>query len=55
MGLAEELRMAHIPAAVIGKFTDGNDRILMRGEEVSYLDRPAADELMKLFADEKEA
>ena len=47
--------MAHIPAAVIGKFTDGNDRILMRGEEVSYLDRPAADELMKLFADEKEA
>ena len=27
----------------------------MRGEEVSYLDRPAADELMKLFADEKEA
>lgn len=54
-GLVEELRRAHIPAAVIGRFTDGNDRILMRGEEVSYLDRPAADELMKLFADEKEA
>ena len=54
-GLVEELGKAHIPAAVIGRFTDGNDRILMRGEEVSYLDRQAADELMKLFADEKEA
>lgn len=54
-GLVEELRKSHIPAAVIGRFTDSHDRILMRGEEVSYLDRPAADELMKLFADEKEA
>lgn len=47
--LAEALQEEGIPAAVIGKLTKSNDRILMRGGEVSYLDRPAPDEITKLF------
>ncbi len=42
--LAEE----GIHAAVIGKATDGNDRILRNGEEIRYLDRPQSDELYKV-------
>ncbi len=41
--LAAVLREARIPAAVIGKLTQGNDRILRNGEEIRYLDRPRRD------------
>lgn len=38
-----------IPAVLIGKLTDNNDKILRNGEEVRYIDRPAPDEMMKIF------
>lgn len=43
----EALREAGIPAAVIGKTTDSNDRIIRNGEETRYMDRPAMDEIFK--------
>lgn len=42
-----ELLQQGIPAAVIGKLTDSNDRILLNGEERRFLDRPAQDEIWK--------
>lgn len=45
--LAADLNARGIPAAVVGKVTDSNDRILMNEEEVRYLDRPKTDELIK--------
>jgi hydrogenase maturation factor len=33
-----------IPAAVIGRVTDGNDRIIRNGEDVRFLDRPQQEE-----------
>ena len=47
--LAGELAAAGIPAAVVGRLTDNNDKILRSGEEVQYLDRPAPDELRKIY------
>lgn len=38
-----------IPAAVIGRVTDGNDRIIRNGEEVRFLDRPQQDEWYRRF------
>ncbi len=38
--LAEALRQAGIPAAVIGKLTENRDRIIVNGEETRFLDRP---------------
>ena len=46
--LARELEKAGIPAAVIGRATAGNDRIVQNGEERSYLERPKTDELYKV-------
>ncbi len=43
-----ELQKQGIPAAVIGKITGGNDRILKNGENVRYLDRPKPDELYRV-------
>ncbi len=39
------LEEAGIPASVIGRTTDGNDRILHNEEDVRYLDRPGMDEI----------
>ena len=47
--LAGELAAAGIPAAVVGRLTDNNDKILRSGEEVQYLDRPAPDEIRKIY------
>ena len=47
--LVNELHEQGIPAVLIGKLTDNNDKILKNGEEVRYIDRPAPDEIMKLF------
>ncbi len=48
-GLVRHLQEAGIPAAVIGRTAEGNDRILKNGSEVRYLDRPHADELYKVM------
>lgn len=47
--LADTLEKNHIKAAVIGCLTDNNDKIMRNGEEVRYIDRPAPDEILKLF------
>lgn len=48
-GLADALRRNDIEASVIGRFTDNNDKIIKNGDEVRYIDRPAPDELMKIY------
>ncbi len=50
---AASLKRKGIQAAVIGRLTEGNDKIIYNGEDVRYIDRPAADELMKVFRKEK--
>ena len=47
--LAERLTEADIPAAVIGKMTDSNDRIIENGEEIRYMDLPKPDQIRKLL------
>lgn len=47
--LAETLRKTRVPAAVIGRLTQGRDKILRNGEEIRYLDRPAPEEILKIF------
>jgi hydrogenase expression/formation protein HypE len=47
--LVECMNEQGIPAVMIGKLTDNNDKILRNGEEVRYIDRPAPDEIMKIF------
>lgn len=42
-GLVAALEKERIPAVIVGKVTDSNDRILVNGEEVRYMDRPAQD------------
>lgn len=48
-GLVRKLSQAGIPAAVVGKATDGRDRILRNGEDTRYLDKPQSDELYKIY------
>lgn len=43
--LVRVLKKEGIPAAVVGKATEGNDRVLVNGEDRSYLERPKTDEL----------
>lgn len=53
-GLVTALEAAQIPAVVIGKLTDGNDRILTNGEEIRYLDRPQRDGIYQITRKERE-
>lgn len=46
--LVRELEKAGIHAAVIGKATSGNDRVLLNEEEKRYLEPPKTDELYKV-------
>lgn len=46
--LADALQKEKIEAAVIGRLTDNNDKIIQNGEDIRYIDRPAPDELMKI-------
>lgn len=46
-GLVMELEKAGIPAAVIGKATAGNDRVLLNEDERRFLEPPKTDELYK--------
>ncbi len=43
--LAAALAAEGIPAAVVGKVTEGNERILVNRDEIRYLDRPQRDEI----------
>lgn len=47
-GLVRALEAAGIPAVCIGKVTEGNDRVLVSGEERRFLEPPKTDELYKV-------
>ena len=47
-GLIRALEEAGIPAAIIGKMEDGNDRIIRNGEDRRYLEPPKTDEIYKV-------
>lgn len=49
--LVDSLTARQIPAVVVGKVTDRNDRILLSGEEVRYMDRPVTDELYRFLSE----
>ena len=44
-GLVMELEKANIPAVIIGKATEGNDRVLMNDDERRFLETAQTDEL----------
>jgi len=48
LGLVAALEAENIPAVVVGKLTDSNDRIIRNEDEVRYMDRPRTDEVYKL-------
>lgn len=48
-GLVRELEAIQIPAAVIGKVREGNDRVVINGEERRFLEPPKADELYRVI------
>ena len=48
-GLAEQILAAGGKANVIGSLTDSHDKLIHNGEEIRYLDRPAPDELWKIY------
>lgn len=47
--LVRELEKAGIPAAVIGRTQQGNDKKLINEDEVRYLDKPGPDEIYRVF------
>lgn len=47
--LVDKLNDQGIAAAVIGRITEGNDRIIVNGEERQYLEPPKTDELYKVI------
>ena len=47
--LCQRLAEQEIPASIIGQITDNNDKIIQNGEEIRYIDRPAPDEIYKIF------
>lgn len=47
LGLVAALAAEGIPAVVVGKVTDSNDRIILNEDEVRYMDRPKQDEIYK--------
>lgn len=48
-GLVAALNAEQIPAVIVGKVTDGNDRIFINEDEIRYMDRPGTDELYRIF------
>ena len=46
-GLIRKLKEADIPANIIGRVTDNNDRVVISGDRRQYLTPPEADELHK--------
>ncbi|SKB54497.1 Hydrogenase maturation factor [Lachnospiraceae bacterium] len=47
--MVRELKDAGIPAEVIGKTTDGNDRTVRNGDEKRFLTRPEPDEIYRVL------
>lgn len=47
--LVQALKAAQIPAAVIGKITGDNDRVVINEEEKRFLERPKTDEIFKMM------
>lgn len=47
--LVHALAEVNIPATVIGKATEGNDRVIVRDEERRFLEPPKTDELYKVL------
>ena len=47
--MVDKLKEAGIAAAVIGRITSGNDRIIIYGDERRYLEPPKSDELYKVI------
>lgn len=47
-GLVRSLEKEGIPATLVGKAKEGNDRILYNGEEVRYLEPPKTDEIYEV-------
>lgn len=52
--LVRELEKAGVQAAVIGKTTEGNARLLLNEEEKRFLEPPKTDELLKIISCEEE-
>lgn len=52
-GLTAALEARGIPAVIVGKVTDSNDRIILNEDEVRYMDRPKQDELYRLYAESR--
>jgi hydrogenase maturation factor len=48
LGVVRQLQKAGINAAVVGKVTKGNDRVLLSGDEKRFLEPPKSDELYKI-------
>ena len=49
--LVDELAKQGIAAAVIGRATEGNDRIIVNGEETRFLEPAGSDQLYKIYED----
>ncbi len=47
--LADALKAEHVQAALIGRTTDHKDKIIQNGEDVRFIDRPAPDEIFKIY------
>lgn len=47
--LVDKLKEEGIAAAVIGRITEGNDRIIINGDEKRFLEPPKSDELYKVI------
>ena len=47
--LVDELAEQGIPAAVIGRATEGNDRIIRSGEETRFLEPAGSEQLYKIY------
>ncbi len=52
--LVVELTGAGIPAVIVGKTTDSNDRVLYNGEEKRFLDMPKTDQIYHIFSKKEE-
>ena len=51
--LLHELEKQQIPAAIIGKVTKENGKVILNGEEVRFLDRPKNDAIEPWLRDEE--
>ena len=49
MGLVSALEAEQIPAVIVGKITDSNDRLILNEDEVRYMDRPKQDEIYRII------